>query len=260
MDIITIGDNCIDVYSFQNKSYPGGNAVNVAVYSKRYGVGASYVGVVGSDENGEKIIEEIQNHNVDVSHIHVKEGQTAVTHVELKGNDRCFVNYEEGVLANFTLSQEDILHINNHKIVHSAISGHCEYYFQRFKQSGMITSFDFSDEINSPLTQWLPKYVDYSFFSYVGDDNFIRDFLINVQKLGCKVAIATLGEEGSIAYDGTKFYKLGVKNTKLVDTMGAGDSFISGFLYGVLNKYSTKKCLELGTENAARTITYYGAW
>lgn len=260
MDIITIGDNCIDVYSFQNKSYPGGNAVNVAVYLERYGVRVSYIGVIGSDENGEKIIEAMRKQNVNVSQVHVKEGQTAVTYVELKGNDRCFVGYQEGVMANFTLSKDDILYVNNHEIVHSGISGHCENYFQRFKQSEMITSFDFSDEINSPLVKWLPQFVDYSFFSYFEDDNFIRDFLIKIQGQGCKVAIATLGDEGSIAFDGREFYKLGTGNAKVVDTMGAGDSFIAGFLYGVLNRNLTGRCLEIGTANAARTITYNGTW
>ncbi|CRH70096.1 fructoselysine 6-kinase [Chlamydia trachomatis] len=42
--------------------------------------------------------------------------------------------------------------------------------------------------------------------------------------------------------------------------MGAGDSFISGFIYGLLKGQPIENCLELGTESAAKTISYFGAW
>ena len=38
MKIACIGDNCIDSYDETGKYYPGGNAVNVAVYLHRMGV------------------------------------------------------------------------------------------------------------------------------------------------------------------------------------------------------------------------------
>ncbi|MBR6119224.1 MAG: hypothetical protein IKQ04_02765 [Oscillospiraceae bacterium] len=47
MKIACIGDNCIDSYDETGKYYPGGNAVNVAVYLHRMGVESSYVGAVG---------------------------------------------------------------------------------------------------------------------------------------------------------------------------------------------------------------------
>lgn len=260
MQIVTIGDNCMDVYSKEKKSYPGGNAVNVAVYLQRFGVESSYVGVVGSDQNGKQIAEAIRNKGVDVTHLHVKDGKTAVTYVELNGNDRQFVGYEEGVLADFTLSKEDIQFILGHEIVHSSTGGHCENYFQEFKQNGLVTSYDFSDDLDDPLILELIQLIDYPFFSYQKDDHFIRDFLIDTQKQGPKVVVATLGENGSLAYDGKEFYKLGVETVEVKDTMGAGDSFIAGFLYGVLNRFSIKECLKAGVRNAAKTITYPGAW
>ena len=37
MKLLGLGDSVMDAYLFQNKCYPGGNAVNVAVLAKRAG-------------------------------------------------------------------------------------------------------------------------------------------------------------------------------------------------------------------------------
>lgn len=44
------------------------------------------------------------------------------------------------------------------------------------------------------------------------------------------------------------------------DTMGAGDSFIAGFLYGILNGLNVQDSMEAGAQNSAVTIGYQGAW
>ena len=42
--------------------------------------------------------------------------------------------------------------------------------------------------------------------------------------------------------------------------MGAGDSFIAGFLYGILNGLNVQDSMEAGAQNSAVTIGYKGAW
>lgn len=260
MKVACVGDNCMDEYRSLGRSYPGGNAVNVAVYLQRLGVDSSYVGFVGDDENGRLMIDTIRAKGVDVSHVHRKSGKTAVTQVELIDNNRVLGEYDEGVMAQFSLSIEDEAFIVGHEFVHSAIWGRADQYFSHFHQNGLITSFDFSDKLDHPLVLSLPAAIDYSFFSYTQDDSYIRSFLEGVHAIGSKTAIAMLGENGSLAFDGTHYYVCGIENVGVVDTMGAGDSFIAGFLYGVANQCSIEECLRFGTKSAARTITYFGAW
>ncbi len=50
MKLVAIGDNCVDYYPATDKSFPGGNAVNVAVYYRRMGGEAAYIGAVGNDK------------------------------------------------------------------------------------------------------------------------------------------------------------------------------------------------------------------
>ena len=106
--VAAIGDNCIDYYDSLNESYPGGNPVNVAVYIKRLGGESSYTGAVGTDSFGKIMISAIQNKGVDTSHVQVLDGKTAVTHVDIVDGDRVFGKYEEGVLADFKLREQDI--------------------------------------------------------------------------------------------------------------------------------------------------------
>ena len=54
------------------------------------------------------------------------------------------------------------------------------------------------------------------------------------------------------------FYK-NKPNLKILDLTGAGDLFAAGFLHGVINKFSTKKCLEKGTEMSSKIIQKIGA-
>ena len=42
--LAAVGDNCIDLYDQTGDAYPGGNPVNVAVYTVRLGGSASYTG------------------------------------------------------------------------------------------------------------------------------------------------------------------------------------------------------------------------
>lgn len=46
----------------------------------------------------------------------------------------------------------------------------------------------------------------------------------------------------------------------MVNTVGAGDSFISGFLYGVLNGLGVKASMEKGAEVAAQVVQVFEPW
>lgn len=260
MRIVTVGDNCIDHYRSLNKACPGGNPVNVAVYLKRMGTDSSYVGVVGDDAHGDLMRNAIRAKGVDISHLHVAPGKTAVTEVELHENDRVFGDYYEGVLETFTLSAEDMDYIKSFPLVHTGLWGKVEKNYSDFRKSGVLTSFDFADRLDHELVEKTLPAVDFAFFSYTGEDAFILDFLKKTHAMGPKITIVTLGENGSIAYDGENFYREGIQPVNVVDTMGAGDSYIAGFLYGILKGESIPVCMKLGAIEASKTIAYFGAW
>jgi len=120
MKLAAIGDNCMDVYS-TGEAFPGGNPVNVAVYYARLGGEASYTGVVGTDAYGTRMKSAIASKGVDVSHVLSAEGKTAVTHVELVNGDRVFGDYDEGVLADFRPTPQQLDFVCGHDLVITAL-------------------------------------------------------------------------------------------------------------------------------------------
>lgn len=264
MKLAAIGSNCVDYYLNLEggKGFPGGGPVNMAVYTVRIGGQATYFGPVGNDKNGQLMLRKLEEKSVDISHITVKEGKTAITEVELKDNERIFGDYHEGVMKDYSLSADDLEKILQYDVVVADLWGHSEGYLKKLKQKGMLTAFDCADDpdhINS--TKAIP-YSDILFFS-VEKNNIkrTRSKMEEIQQKGPKLVIAMLGEQGSLCYDGEQFYSFGiVPCEKVVDTMGAGDSYIAGFLKGYLETKNIKKAMQLGAETATETISYFGAW
>jgi len=261
MKIATVGDNCIDSYADIGKAFPGGNPVNVAVYSVRLGAQASYTGAVGNDRNGQILLKALSSKGVDVSHVRTLPGSTAMTHVSLRNGERVFGDYDEGVLASWKLKDEEIEFLREHDIVVSGLWGKIEHDLGRIGAGGPPIAFDFATKLDDPVLAIALPRVDYAFFAYDGtDERFIKTFLADAVAAGPRLAIVTLGEKGSLAYDGTSYTSYGIVPVEVVDTMGAGDSYIAGFLKGILEGSPLRDCMAKGAENASVTLRYNGAW
>ncbi len=259
--IAAVGDNCIDVYMNLNETYVGGNPVNVAVYLVRLGEHASYTGVVGNDKYGTMVMDALRKKGVDISHVRVVPGNTAVTKVELINGERVFGDYTEGVLTDFKLTDDDIDFLCGHELVITGIWGNMENELYKMKDRGIPVAFDFSTEYENTLVDRAAPYVDYAFFAFdEADSPKVRDYLKKIYNKGPRLVIATLGEKGSIAYDGKDYRTFGIVKCDVKDTMGAGDSYIAGFLRGILLGKEVTECMKLGAENSSITLQYYGAW
>lgn len=277
--VAAVGDNCMDCYDDLGKSFPGGNPVNVAVYICRLGGEASYTGAVGTDPSGRLMVEAIRQKGVDTSHVQVLEGNTAVSHVEIVEGDRVFGAYEEGVLADFKLRPEDISFLCGQDLVVTGIWGMIEGNLQELFGKVPI-AFDFANKFASPIVDQALPYVSYAFFSYDAEsreefagryqslglapketeEEALACFMEALQKKGPRVVVVTRGREGSLAWDGGRLYRCGIVECEVVDTMGAGDSFIAGFLYSILQGRAVPEAMRAGAENSAVTLGYSGAW
>ena len=239
--IAAAGDNCMDVYDKENKAFSGGNPVNVAVYVARLGGAAAYIGPVGTDAYGKQMMDAIQGKIVD--------------------GDRVLGDYEEGVMADFKLDEEDIDFLSSYDMVVSGLWGMIENDLPVLKEKGATVAFDFATRPDDPVSIKAIPYVDYGFFADDDkDEEELKKMLIGLHAKGPKVMVVTRGEKGSMAYDGEKFYYGGIVPCEVVDTMGAGDSFIAGFLYAICAGKGIQEAMADGAANSSVTIAYSGAW
>lgn len=61
-------------------------------------------------------------------------------------------------------------------------------------------------------------------------------------------------------WDGAEFHKYGIVEANLVNTIGAGDSFMAGFMNGILKGWSIEECQAQGARIAAEVVGVFGPW
>jgi len=83
------------------------------------------------------------------------------------------------------------------------------------------------------------------------------DFLRTTVGNGASVAVCTLGAEGAVAVDahGEVHRVAAVPVADVVDTNGAGDAFMAGFLHATLDGAGVGDALAAGAAQAARALT-----
>jgi fructoselysine 6-kinase len=262
MKAAMIGDNCIDLYPRLGKKYPTGNIVDTGVNLKKLGIPTAIISTTGNDENGQWMISTLQSFGLDISHLKVGEGPTAITYMDMNGLDRVHGDYIEGVLEHIVFDDDDITFAADHDLVHTAFWGKAESVLPEIKKRKPVDiSFDYADRLDASLVDQTLPYVDYGFFSYKkGRDAFIENYLMDKTKRGMKIAVATFGEMGSLVYDGKTFIEGKVFPAQVVNTIGAGDSYIAGFLWGILTGKSLEEAAEQGARVAAEVVSVFGPW
>ena len=240
MKVIGLGDNVVDKYEHIQTMYPGGNALNFAVYAKRLGVDAAYLGAFGSDAQANHVMDSIEQIGLDISHCKHYEGENGCARVTLKDGDRVFLGSNRGGVlreCGLNLTAEDLEYIQSFDLVHAGLYGYTETELPKLKRRGVPLSFDFSSDFTEEKINQIAPLVNYAFFScsHLNQDE-VRELMVKVTRLGCELVLCTMGEEGAVLYDGSTLYTQKPKLVKAIDTMGAGDSFITCFLINLIQK------------------------
>ena len=263
MSLLAIGDNCVDYYREPGVSFPGGNALNVAVYSSRIpGIRAGYVGVVGTDERGDFILSQMSGKGLSTDHVRRVTGETAVTTISVRDGDRFFDDYAEGVQEGAAFPREELDYAAGFDVVHYTVWGFGREHVPEMRGRGPLLSCDFSSELDSPATEIMP-YLDYSFFSgrqLLDGGEEPRRVIEGLGRRTPGVVVMTLGEQGSLALDGSVVYWGEAVPVEVVDTLGAGDAFIASFLCSRLRETDIPGSLAEGHLAASEVCGRLGAW
>jgi fructoselysine 6-kinase len=144
--------------------------------------------------------------------------------------------------------------------MHTDLFGNVLGWLEEIHNAGVKIVMDFSVFIEDPdyACHTLFPNIDYVFFSNdEADEAYLRDLLKKIKAYGPSVVTVTRGEKGSLSYDGFSFYSYGIFAVKPVNTVGAGDAYIAGFTYGLLNNKNIFQCMEQGARLSSQIITKF---
>jgi fructoselysine 6-kinase len=234
MKIIGIGDNTIDDYAHIRTLFPGGNALNVAVYAAKLGCDSAYQGVFGNDAAAEHMQQTLAEMGVDGSHCRRADGPSGRATLTIEDGERVFIGSNGGGVRTSVSMEfifDDIDYLQSFSIAHTSTYSYMDDHLARLQPLIPIVSYDFSDDFDAEHALSLCRYIDIAFFSCSElTEEATIDLLQEAVSRGCTLSVATRGPLEAILFDGQSWFRQAPYSVTPTDTLGAGDAFICGFL------------------------------
>lgn len=253
---------CIDYYpDFNGKWYVTGNGVDVLFNMLDMGadVESSIVSAVSDDLYGRKSVEAFKKRGIDCSHLEIiPGGMTPNVPLYLENNDRKHGTPVRGDMKDYEFSDEAIEFICGHHIIHSDFTGRLIPKLGEIRKRGTKVFFDLSNQLDHPDAKTVLENIDCGLASFEGDMEKGKEFLKYAHSLGVKLMVATFGQKGSLAYDGSQFYQGDIVPAEhVVNTVGAGDSFFAGLITGLIAGKTIPEAMHMGAEQASKVISVF---
>ena len=285
-DVIAFGEALIDftdigidengIRAFQQN--PGGAPANVACACSKLGIKTAFMGKVGRDMHGDFLVETFEEYNVDTSCIARDEKAfTTLAFVSLSDTgERSFsfsryksadVNIEPGDIDFDAIKNSTVFHFGSLSLTDEPSKSTCLECVEFARANGVLVSYDpnyrpllwESKEIACREMASVLPMVDIIKISdeeielicNTKDPDEAAKFL---HEKGIKIVLITLGGKGAYISVGKSSAIIPTKATTVVDTTGAGDSFLGGFLYKLLFDNAGK--LDLSFDKAKEYVAF----
>ncbi|MEK7160964.1 MAG: carbohydrate kinase family protein [Patescibacteria group bacterium] len=264
----------------------GGGGSNCAATFAKQRLKTAFAGLVGNDQGGLDIFQELNDLGVDCSLLRTtSQAPTPYSVIlslpnlpagpggKVKGGERSILVYEG---ASHLLSESDLSwgEIKKTRWFYiSGLSGESANVFaplvkfaadnkikialnpgkdQLTKQRGVLIKILNSVDI---------LFVNQEEASLITGFNFKHEEAIfkRFDELVPGLAVMSKGPQGVTVGDGKKIYRAGIPESGYVDRTGSGDAFGSGFTSAIIRGETIAEAIQLGTANATSTIQQIGA-
>ena len=256
--VLTVGDNVVDRYVDAGCMYPGGNAVNVAVHTRRNGATSAYLGAVGTDRAGQVVMAALEQEGVDTSLTRQVEGPNAYADVRVVNGNRVFGTGDAGV-SRFRLEETELAAASSFDVVHTGECSMVEDQLADLAAASQALSFDFSERPWG-YVETHARHVSIAIRSLpVGDRDAAEEEAHRIRDLGPSVVAVTMGAAGALVLADRLAFSP-VPPGPVVDTLGAGDAFIARLLVGLVTGEPVGQLVRRATDYATSTCAAYGAF
>lgn len=259
--ILGLGDNTVDTYVNAGVQYPGGNALNVAVMMARLGASCGYLGCVGDDEGGRLIRAALEAEGIDAARVRVRPGDNARAYIGHVDGDRHFIKSSRGVRADYRWDDADFAYVKSFDHVHTSIYSELEDVLPSLSENAQSLSFDMSDRWDADYLRKVAPQVRFVFLSasHLSEDA-AQALAEECLSYGPQAVVLTRGKDGALAANVSERVLQPALPADVVDTLGAGDGFISGFLTAVLAGRTLGEAAANGAQFAAQVCGWSGGF
>jgi len=236
----------------------GSSSAIFACGAARLGLKVAFIGVCGYDVFGRFMLDEMSKRKVDIENVIVTQsGSTGLSVILNQASDRAILTHP-GLIAELQASDISDTLLQDARHLHVAsyflqtkLQPDLPNLFRRAHALGLSTSLDTNydpsekwigfDELFSVTNVFLPNEQEaLSLSGAVNIDEAGGRLGSRVEALAIK-----LGADGALGVRKGARVRVASIPVKVMDTVGAGDSFDAGFLYGYLNQWSLEKSLRL---------------
>lgn len=245
--------------------HAGGKGLNQSIAFAKTGSHVYFAGMVGND--AAMLMKTMQDYGVDTAYVRQLDAPNghAIIQIDDNGENSIFLypgtnnaitaDYVDEVLASF--GKGDFLILQNEINM-------LDYIIETASRKEMVILMN-----PSPCDESLKKLpldkIDYFFINEVEGELLTgkqdpQEMLKSMLELYPKSkTVLTLGSDGAYYNDCTYSCYQPAIRVKAIDTVGAGDTFMGYFSYGLSKGYTPEQCLLLGTKAASITVTRLGA-
>ncbi|AJI22131.1 5-dehydro-2-deoxygluconokinase [Priestia megaterium] len=266
--------------------YVGGSPANIAIGAARLGLKTGFIGKVSDDQMGRFITDYLQKNKINTDSIVVdKTGAvTGLAFTEIKSPTDCSILMYRDNVADLKLSPTEVSeeYIKQSKAL--LISGTAlaqspsrEAVFLALEHARKHEVVVFFDIDYRPYT-WESEAETAVYFNLAAEKSDViigtreefdmMEKLLNYKESNdqvtaerwfshhAQIVVIKHGGEGSISYtrDG-KSHRGGIFKTKVLKTFGAGDSYASAFIYGLMQGLEIPQAMRLGGASASIVIS-----
>lgn len=282
-DVVGFGTNAVDFLiivpeypEFDSKielidylQLAGGEVATTLVGLQRLGLNTAYIGRFGDDQAGDFGLRSLRDEGVDVNFVEQipnAKTQTAFIIIDERNGERTVIwkrdkklSYPPAETPLEAAAMGKVLHITPHD------TEACIELARNAKREKTIVSIDV-DNVFAGIEKLLPE-VDILLASesfpekLFGIKNRETALLELKSRFGCAIAGITLGETGSLILCEGEFIRSGgfAVPGGCKDTTGAGDSFRTGFLYGLMSGATVEESARMANGVAALKCRAIGA-
>lgn len=272
--VIGIGETVLDIIFKDNKpveAVPGGSTFNAITSLGRCGVNTSFISEAGNDHVGKYIIDFLKDNGVNADNISTfPDSKSPVSLAFLnEKNDAEYIFYKDHphVQLDFTfpdIQPDDIVLFSSFYAVNPVIRPQVVGLLDYARSRGAIIYYDVNfrpahkDDVIK-ITPNLIENLDYADIVRGSLEDFATiykkedaDKVYNAEiSFYCKQFIYTQGSQPVEVRSGKELKKsYPVLDTNVVSTIGAGDNFNAGFIFGMLKNGITRADLERGLTEA----------